>query len=493
MLKRAGQHDFDTWMSLGELITKETRKKLRDAMTGSRFADLQEAQVDLIKSLPREAAEKAHEIAMKSLSNGDRYTDFVGLIEKLGPIAESRAICIARTETARARTSYTQARAEAVGSTHYIWHCVHDGATRDRHRELDGTIQSWADPPITSEPGQKEIRSGPGQSFNCFTGDTLVRLDDDFLSVIRAPFNGSVIDIGTSGSRVTATPNHPMLTNRGWVAAGEIHEGDYLLQPLGDTTEGVKPNENRGHTRIADLYDAFSAEVKRTPGALFDFYGDLPDGDVDTAIIQRGLGVDGIAERLKGLGYLKLTRPTAVMPGVRHDRSDMSFSGVGGESPALFERSPGHSDVHGLAGVADGDVMFFEASGDGLSVNTERLGQGEHRFPREISADQLGVIKFVPVMSFMSLALVRGVDPKSSKLMGKHVRRNVDFGSGIFNKGPTLYKGFRVKNLLHRKFLGHVYTLHTVKNWYCTTLDNYISRNCRCYAEPLFEKSKYED
>lgn len=493
MLKRAGQHDFDTWMSLGELITKETRKKLRDAMTGSRFADLQEAQVDLIKSLPREAAEKAHEIAMKSLSNGDRYTDFVGLIEKLGPIAESRAICIARTETARARTSYTQARAEAVGSTHYIWHCVHDGATRDRHRELDGTIQSWADPPITSEPGQKEIRSGPGQSFNCFAGDTLVRLDDDFLSVIRAPFNGSVVDIGTSGSSVTATPNHPMLTNRGWVAAGEIHEGDYLLQPLGDTAEGVKPNKNRSHARISDLFDAFSAEAKRSSGVLFDFYGDLPDGDVDTAIIQRGLGVDGIAERLKALGYLKLTRSSAVMLGVGHDRSDVSFPGVGGESPALFERSSGHSDVHGLAGVADRDVMLFEALVDGLSANTERLGQREDRFPREISADQLGVIKFMPVMGFMPFALVRGVDAQGSELMGKNVGGNVDFSGSIFNKGSTLYKGFRVKNLLHRKFLGHVYTLHTVKNWYCTTLSNYISKNCRCWAEPVLKKSKYED
>lgn len=108
---------------------------------------------------------------MKSLSNGDRYTDFVGLIEKLGPIAESRAICIARTETARARTSYTQARAEAVGSTHYIWHCVHDGATRDRHRELDGTIQSWAGSArLPVSQGRKKSEAVPGKVLTASPG-----------------------------------------------------------------------------------------------------------------------------------------------------------------------------------------------------------------------------------------------------------------------------------------------------------------------------------
>ena len=106
-------------------------------------------------------------MAQRSLMTGERFGSFAESIKRLGPITMSRAICIARTETARARTSYTEARAQAVGSTHYIWHTVGDGAVRPRHRQLDGTIQSWSDPPITSEPGQKVVRSAPGSSFNC--------------------------------------------------------------------------------------------------------------------------------------------------------------------------------------------------------------------------------------------------------------------------------------------------------------------------------------
>jgi SPP1 gp7 family putative phage head morphogenesis protein len=168
MLKRVGAADWGTWAALGLELNKATKAKLRDALVGKRYTELQEAQVDLIKSLPREAAKTVHRWTKKAISDSTRYPVLAKRIKnELGGVTMSRAICIARTETARARTSFTQARAEAVGSKEYIWHTVGDAAVRPRHRKLNGTVQRWDDPPITSEPGEKVIRSHPGQSFNC--------------------------------------------------------------------------------------------------------------------------------------------------------------------------------------------------------------------------------------------------------------------------------------------------------------------------------------
>ena len=169
MLRRAASADYDTWLRIGQKISRETRRKLKDAAAGPIFNRLREEQVALIRSLPMEAAKKAQEWAASGLSDGQRYADIAQRIKnELGGVTESRAICIARTETARARSNFTQARAQAVGSTHYVWHTVGDNAVRPRHRELDRTVHSWSDPPICDVgAGGTPIRSHPGCVFNC--------------------------------------------------------------------------------------------------------------------------------------------------------------------------------------------------------------------------------------------------------------------------------------------------------------------------------------
>lgn len=169
MIRRASSADYETWTRVGKRISRETRRKLKDAAVGPVYSRLQEEQVTLIQSLPLEAAKKAQEWTQKALENGERYADIAKRIKSdLGPVTQTRAVCIARTETARARTNFTRARAQAVGSTHYVWHTVGDGAVRPSHRALDKTVHAWNDPPICDTgAGGGPIRSHPGCVFNC--------------------------------------------------------------------------------------------------------------------------------------------------------------------------------------------------------------------------------------------------------------------------------------------------------------------------------------
>lgn len=169
LLKRVGADDYNTWERTAAKISRGTKAKLKDAVIGAEYSRLQREQVELIKSLPLEAAKKVHEWTKASLSEGGRQDALAKRIrDELGGVTESRAILIARTETARARTNFTQARAKAVGSTHYIWHTVGDGAVRPRHAALDGKVFAWNDPPITDVgKGGAPIRSAPGCVFAC--------------------------------------------------------------------------------------------------------------------------------------------------------------------------------------------------------------------------------------------------------------------------------------------------------------------------------------
>ncbi len=127
---------------------------------------LQAEQVELIKSIPIEAGQRAQEIAYKAVLEGTRAqvnTDTLNeLREQLKDTphaVESRAKLIAITETARANASINQARAMSVGSKKYRWHNSGDGAVRDSHKyykgkPMEGQIFSWDKPP-TLDDGTK--------------------------------------------------------------------------------------------------------------------------------------------------------------------------------------------------------------------------------------------------------------------------------------------------------------------------------------------------
>ena len=169
MIQEASDIDFAVWMAVGKKISRATRKLLKESGTSDVFKALQQEQVTLIKSLPLEASQKVHGWTKEGLSKGERFEDIAKRIQsEIGIVTENRAILIARTETARARTNFTQARARNVGSPGYIWHTVGDGRVRPLHARLDGTYHDWNDPPVCDiGKGGMPLRSHPGAIFNC--------------------------------------------------------------------------------------------------------------------------------------------------------------------------------------------------------------------------------------------------------------------------------------------------------------------------------------
>jgi SPP1 gp7 family putative phage head morphogenesis protein len=132
-------------------------------------------QVGLIRSIPLEAGLRAQRIAYEAVLKGVRAEANEDTIRELEEemgfstdVAVSRAMLIARTETARATATINQVRAVAVGSNQYRWHNSGDEAVRHSHkflkgRRLQGMIFSWDSPP-TLDDG---MTGHPGTFPNC--------------------------------------------------------------------------------------------------------------------------------------------------------------------------------------------------------------------------------------------------------------------------------------------------------------------------------------
>lgn len=168
MIAEVAARDKQAWRTVSVQMGRALHREIEQAPTGlvlqQRLAD----QVELITSLPREAAERVHTLTLQGITEGTRAKEIAAKIFETGEVTKARASTIARTEVARTSTELTKARAEYVGSTHFIWRAVMDGDTRPSHRKLSGQSFRWDSPPVCDVgKGGVEIRAIAGTTFNC--------------------------------------------------------------------------------------------------------------------------------------------------------------------------------------------------------------------------------------------------------------------------------------------------------------------------------------
>lgn len=163
LLAEVGRRDAVAWKRYSRLMGAEIKREIEEAPTGHVFQKLMEEQVTLITSLPTDAANRVHQIVTGNLYEGARAGEVATEIMRTGKVTQARADLIARTETARAASSFMQARAEHIGSTHYIWRTSKDRRVRPSHRKLEGKVIAWNDPPECDPPH----RAHAGMIWNC--------------------------------------------------------------------------------------------------------------------------------------------------------------------------------------------------------------------------------------------------------------------------------------------------------------------------------------
>lgn len=159
MLMEVALRDQQAWMQSSKDMSLALRNEIRNAPTGEVMRMLLADQVTLIKSIPTDAAKRVHELTLASIENSGRAKEIALEIGRSGEVATSRANLIAITEVSRTASTLTEARAQHIGSTHYIWRTVGDSDVRPGHRAMNGKVCEWANPPAVNEgtPGRPHI------------------------------------------------------------------------------------------------------------------------------------------------------------------------------------------------------------------------------------------------------------------------------------------------------------------------------------------------
>lgn len=165
MVAEVDARDRHAWREISAEMGALRRQELTETDVGLLTQSRLAAQVDLITSLPREAAERVHKLTLEGLTQSTRASEVAREIMRSGEVTESRANLIARTEVSRTTTEFTQARAEAAGSEEYIWRTSRDGDVRHDHKDLANKTFRWDSPPIADQ--RTGARAHPGCIYNC--------------------------------------------------------------------------------------------------------------------------------------------------------------------------------------------------------------------------------------------------------------------------------------------------------------------------------------
>lgn len=163
MVTEVDARDRRAWREVSAEMSRLMQAQLNDTPLGLLTRQRLDDQVALITSLPRDAAERVRKLTLEGLTQGTRAKEIAAEIMRSGHVSKSRATLIARTEVSRTHTEFTRARAENVGSTHFIWRTSHDSDVRKSHKALDGKTFRWDTPP-ECDPGHHAL---PGAIWNC--------------------------------------------------------------------------------------------------------------------------------------------------------------------------------------------------------------------------------------------------------------------------------------------------------------------------------------
>lgn len=182
MLEQVNKSNKAAYNRASKQMGKAIKVGVGQADTGKAAIALLNEQVALIKSIPLEAGLRAQNIAAENFLQGNRAIPDQSVIDDLKEqmgmsteVATNRARLIARTETARANASFVQARAAAVGVTHYVWRTTMDGAERKSHAQMNGKIIAYDTPPTLSDGTSGHAGTFP--NCRCYQDPVIPELD----------------------------------------------------------------------------------------------------------------------------------------------------------------------------------------------------------------------------------------------------------------------------------------------------------------------------
>jgi hypothetical protein len=323
----------------------------------------------------------------KDLSPAELQDQVLGAVRKTFKSYEAyRALRIARTESAIGFNHGNVLGGVQAGFEQFD---VVDGTDDKECARANG--DTW--------PADRCLREPIAHPNAIFAG-TRVCVVGRLTRAYRARWSGPAIRLRTArGAELTISPNHPVLTSRGWIPAKAVHQGDYVIHHL--ALRGNDAAASGARVPRLDLQDA-EAPVEQVFEALLavsgyarvvatptHFHGDgnFCQGEVDI------VGPDGLltdepkAAAFQETGEPVLVEADAELQALARKRATrLPLPGI----PLTAPSGMGRSNIGRVGGpTPQRDPGFPEAIPDDAVADAALLRELQRRGARKVALDQV--------------------------------------------------------------------------------------------------------
>lgn len=361
-------------------------------------------KIDPAKDIPWNM-KKINAETLQGILQGESMDKIAKRLRNVQEMNRTQAIRSARTivtgaENKGRQDSYARATADGIILAKE-WISTNDNRTRHSHAVLDGAIvdQDKKFDNGLMYPGDPSGR--PEEVYNCFVGETKVASDSDVVRSYKHKYDGKIISIKTAGGvQFSCTPNHPILTPNGWIAAELLNNGDNILVTNGENNvfSRVNPYIKHRFPRI-DAIHKFGKKMggERACGLSVNFHGDISTADVEVVTHKRLLrnGRDSGGGNCINKFMFKLSDKTLSCFGslFKHFRSvcktSFGFIGCKCKSLPFFKCGVSHSCEHGFGTIANRDGVLTEYSINDLPADTVIDGELLDRLSCKVFIDTI--------------------------------------------------------------------------------------------------------
>jgi len=456
----------------------------------------------LIKSLQSQSLSDLQGIVMRGFQQGVRPEDIAEQLKARYGVQQRRANLIARDQVGKLNGQLNKLRQQGAGVESYIWRTSEDERVRGdpdglypnavpSHFIRDGVEFRWDSPP---EDGH------PGESINCLIGETKVFSLVYCKKFFRRFYKGEMTKLITSsGESIIATPNHPILTNRGWLPIKDVKMQDNLISISNQGLEIFKRNNQYFKPTIEEIFNFLSIifGVNFAGGTANQFHGDgiineqVNIIDIDSCLLN-DFKIDGFTKNLCEDVFSFANMALSDFPS---DSSIMYMLYALGFSSyscvclfsKLFSLGFGqfaHSDDICLRAITELNTVFNKTNFDTTSGDSVFFRKPQNALTRDILFDNIFFRKL--------LAVMRRTFPvhNCESLLAHCDRKRIGITRESFGNfmqiDSRLHETIRVIDKSFCVFSGHVYNLENYYESYIIA-DNTLTGNCRCSAEPVIK------
>lgn len=436
---------------------------------------------------PQVRAQMADALVM-GIIKGDNPRIVGRRMQRATAVGLARGVRIARTEMMRSyRTAHHEnyrANSEVVAG--WIWLSSRNGRTCAACLAMHGTFHKL----------DEELLDHP--NGRCLVPGTVVEGAPPTAFVSRR-YGGDIVSIRTaSGKFLTVTPNHPILTDRGWIAAQFVVEGCNVVSGGGLHLPASfhRPHEYNMPTVIEEIPRAYGMNrLFAMPSTTEDFHGDGMNGDVYVVSVngelrraiqsEFGQPLDQPDFVGRGAGAQFLPRFCNPLP-VQVGLLPPTTCGLSnGDASVMFREGRLLSKQTVGSNLVSQCCMCGQHAGiDDVARNPVSFGKRIARFTGHVSSDDFIIRQSTsrPIggRRFLSgdspAVFWTAEQPASLEFVRQTLFAQVKTG------GSTLAAlagniGFdRVVECGIRRFDGHVYNLETPVGWYLS--EGIVTHNC---------------